>query len=129
MSGTVKYVRTDNPQLFDELGTPAYFRFRQNSLTIRVDARDMLPDPDVPQNLDLVSQTIIEPYKQHREARQQGAFLCLISRVRVLPGGRLLAYEVIDDVAYVDVHRRSMSEDLVQALTALGNNFGRHLTR
>jgi len=129
MSGTVHYRRLDNPKRFDELGVPAVIKYRPTAglIIVEVDARDLDEAPHLVHQLNELSDALIAPYDMRASPLDKPTLACQMHRVLRLPGGRLLAHEVVGDVAHVEIVGRVMSADLAGALTALGTNVGRYL--
>jgi hypothetical protein len=128
MSGTVHYRRIAHPQLFDAIGGPAILRYRPGRLVILADAREFTADPEFIHALNTFSNQRIARYHQHDQPQPGAGGLCLINRVRHLPGGRLIAIDIVDRTAHIEVVRTGMSDDFAAALAAAAMGVSRYLT-
>lgn len=129
MSGTVHYRRLDDPKRFNELGVPAVIKYRSTAglIIVEVDARDLDGNPHLIHQLNELSDALIAPYDMRASPLDKPTLACQIHRVHRLPGGRLLAHEIVGDVAHIEIDGRVMSADLAGALTALGTTVGHYL--
>ncbi len=108
------------------LEAPARITYRPGRIVVRVHADQLKPDLLGP--IEQISETLIAPYDQQLTPEELPTLACRIHRVRRLPAGRLVAAEIVDSVAHVEVLGTMMTADLAAALEALGTNVGRHLT-
>ncbi|MFC3984951.1 hypothetical protein [Streptosporangium jomthongense] len=116
-----------DPGRFDAAAAPALVRYRPGRIIVQVDAREMQDSPDLLHALDQLSDDLIAPYRMLTAELPEATLGCQIHRVRRVAGGRLLASELVDGIAHVELPGAIISDDLAAALGALGNSVGHYL--
>lgn len=120
MPGTVHYILVETSRLLD---APARLRYRPGRLVVRAHE---IAAPLIPL-LNSAGDDILEQYDHSETPEDVPVLGCQFHRVRRVAGGRLVAAEVQDGIAHIEVQRKLMGREVAAALTALGTNVGRYL--
>ncbi|MER7131186.1 hypothetical protein [Streptosporangium saharense] len=127
MPGPVHYERLNAPDRFDVAAAPALIKYRPGRIIVQVDSREMRDAPDFLYALDRLSDDLIAPYRMLAAELPEATLGCQIHRVRRVASGRLLASELVDGIAHVEVPGAIISDDLAAALSVLGTSVGHYL--